>query len=554
MPRQKLHRFLIENRFRAVERGAGGLASGQKHAYPRRPRVFPRPEIYIGGDTCFYLRGYGHTCDFDMPTGRATKLLISAHSARSRKMSRGHARPEYLHVRGHARLRRAAARRAPRRGAWIFHVPAPRRRRAGAGPTVAALADGRRPVRAAAIDRVILPAARRPAMSAAPSLPPGDVGLSAPDIIDVVDAREVPRVLYSPYRDLLSARGALPPGDADAAAALAHWRDKRDYLEFRQWAGDPRRNIDRPQVNEDGFFECSEVRTLRDQWWLSTWRNETRAAAKVSGIYEPPPDFGVDEVPTDPDMLEGYGEECRAALAEKGMAPDKPETREVAIRRGRAAWGRWVRLARRMPPARVISGRSYGEIVPHRRYWELVADTRPIVISARTGRLIDGLRRLDAHLAAGRRSPGVHVVRRAYPDDAAEREAVIALNASNRAIGPLARVALAELLRPAYRRQAAKNSGRPGGEFTDLAGKLPTVGRRGARPKKRREGRAVRTNERLAAVAGMSRPTYEKYLRLLQVPEEACRAFGVPPGMPPAAVAGGIAAAAAAEGIAGLDA
>ena len=77
------------------------------------------------------------------------------------------------------------------------------------------------------------------------------------------------------------------------------------------------------------------------------WLAGVRAAAKRSGIYEPMPEFGADEVPTDMARLAAYGERYRAALAKKGLAPDKPETEEDAIRRGRAAWGRWVRLARR---------------------------------------------------------------------------------------------------------------------------------------------------------------------------------------------------------------
>lgn len=355
--------------------------------------------------------------------------------------------------------------------------------------------------------------------SAPASAPPG--------VVDVRAAAEVPVDLHEPFRRLLPTVPARALPDGLAEEAVGHWRDKSDEFEFASWLRDGR-HADRPQVNEQGFYTCSEVAVLRGRVRLADWREEVRAAGRRAALFGPlPPHSTLDVVPDDPAALLDYGRDFKAAMVAAGHDVSASTDAELT-RYGRSRWEAWGRVMRRCPFPWVVYREARNRIVPHARFWWLVADTRPVVISARTGRLIDGLRRLRAHVVAGDRSPGVPVVWLDYADDAAEREAVVRLNAANPALPSLGRVRLAEYLRPAYRRQAAANSGRRGGEFTDLSGTLRQVGRLGAKLK-RKDGGAVRVNERLADVAGLSRKTYELYRRRLREGDAPAPAVPVAP-------------------------
>ena len=154
--------------------------------------------------------------------------------------------------------------------------------------------------------------------------------------------------------------------------------------------------------------------------------------------------------------------------------------------------------------------------VPHAEFWRLVADKRPVVISSTTGRLIDGLRRINAHRAAGRRSPGIHARRRSYRSEVAEFIDVIRRNAGNPALPLAERVRLAERLRPAYLPEAAeeedaRNSGWPAGGFIDLSGAL-------ARGRPRTPAHVDRL---LAAAAGVTRAVYAHWLAALREGDQA---------------------------------
>lgn len=329
-------------------------------------------------------------------------------------------------------------------------------------------------------------------------------------MVEILPAVEIEYVVHAGLRSVLPARG-LPPGVAEAAPAkFMAWRER---LAFEDWVAGGC-EVEWPQVDSAGYWLTREVEVCRDREAMAAWRRDMTARARRAKLFEPPPPAGEgEEAPDDRAALVAYGRRCLSAAADRGAPPPvKAPAGDVEVAEyARRVWGRWASLMRRAPSIADVVARSYCRRVPHAEFWRLVADMRPVVISATSGRLIDGLRRVEAHLAAGRRSPGVPVVRRAYESDHAEREAVVRLNASNPALSPLARVRLAEWMRPAYRAVAARNSGRPGGELIDLSGALPTKGRRGRRLK-RKKGAAVRVDDRLADLAGMSRPTFVKYL------------------------------------------
>lgn len=329
-------------------------------------------------------------------------------------------------------------------------------------------------------------------------------------------AGEVEFRLHSPYRDILPPRD-LPAGAEESAPAT--FVDHGEELAYRLWLDGGCELAGAARVDEDGWWVTREVEILRDRTVMAAGEKRFRAAARRQGLFvRPPPVREGEGVPDDPAVLLAYGRRVAEESAAAGR-PVQAKSDEELRSLGADRWRRFVVIARRLPVwGEVVRAaeRSYWRRLPHAEFWLLVADARPVVISATSGRLIDGARRLAAHAAAGRRSPGVWVVRREYADDAAELEDVVRLNAANPALSPVDRVRLAECLRPAYRAEAARNSGRPGGEFTDLSSRLPTRGRRsGRRLKRRKAGAPVRVAERLADAAGMSRLTYEKYGRLL---------------------------------------
>ena len=331
-------------------------------------------------------------------------------------------------------------------------------------------------------------------------------------------AADVEFVLHSPYRDILPARD-LPPGAEESAPDT--FVDHVEELSYRLWL-DGGCELGGARVDADGWWLTREVEILRDRCLMAVGEKKFQSAARRQGLFvRPPPVREGEGVPDDPEVLLAYGRrvaEESAAAGRPVQAKSDAELRSLAADR----WRRFGALMRRLPVWGDVvraAERSYWRRLPNVEFWLLVADARPVVISSTSGRLIDGRRRLVAHAAAGRRSPGVWVVRREYADDAAELEDVVRLNAANPALPPAERVRLAERLRPAYRAEAARNSGRPGGEFVDLSGRLPTHGRRsGRRLKRRKAGAPVRVADRLADAAGLSRKTYEKYCRLLAEP------------------------------------
>lgn len=322
---------------------------------------------------------------------------------------------------------------------------------------------------------------------------------------------EVEYTLHAPYRDILPARD-VPSPDA-VAAAVRKWCTKGDRWDHDDWV---RKGCPPDTGPVDGrFYICREVKILRDRAAKPAYRKEVKAAALRARVFvrAPPPEWGID-VPDDRGAVFDYGDECRDDLRKHGHA-EPPPGEEATIALGRRMWEAWRRILLRVPPVECGALRPVRWPVQHGDFWSLVADTRPVVISSTTGRLIDGLARLNAHRAAGRRSPGVPVVRCAYRHEGAEFAAVIYHNAANPALPKVERVRLAELLRPAFRWAAARNSGRPAGEFTDLSGTLPAA--------RRKKGAPVRVADRLAAVAGMSRPTYARWLAALREGGEAVR-------------------------------
>ena len=272
---------------------------------------------------------------------------------------------------------------------------------------------------------------------------------------------------------------------------------------------------------------------MRDRVIMADWRRTVRQYAARHGVYEPPPP-DIDAAagaPGDQAAMLEYGRQCREVLRGKGAEVRAKSDKELAAL-GRRAWHGWARILRLRPPPAASIDRSYCRRISDGALWALVADRRPILLSTRVaGRpiLLDGERRLLAHLAVGRRSPGANVLQLSYSGPAEEREVIVAANAANPALPAAERVRIAEHLRSEYRRAAARNSGRPGGEYRDLSGTLPRVGRRGARLRRRRDA-PVRVNDRLAHLAGMSRNTYERHLRRL-------RAAGPEAAVPPPAAA-----------------
>lgn len=334
--------------------------------------------------------------------------------------------------------------------------------------------------------------------------------------MEVLPAAEVSYTLHPARREIL---GPRPPLPARAESAVDRFADVGEAIRYHAWLADGCQRGGR-EVASDGFWVGLEVNVMRDRAIMAGWRRTVRRYAARNDVYEPPPpniDAGP-SAPGDAAAMLAYGRQCREVLLAKGAEVKAKSDRELAAL-GRRAWHAWARILRLRPPPTEAIARSYCRQIRDGALWSLVADRRPILLSTRTaGRpiLLDGHRRLLAHAAVGRRSPGVNVLQTSYADLAEEREAIVTANAASPALAAVDRVRIAECLRPAYRRKAARNSGRPAGEFRDLSGTLPRVGRRGARLKRRPAARAVRVNERLAAAAAMSVNTYERHLRRLR--------------------------------------
>ena len=292
--------------------------------------------------------------------------------------------------------------------------------------------------------------------------------------------------------------------------------DRDLYRRWRAGAPVPARNL----AGGGQIWVDALVRLMRGRSHVQAVRRRGLAIARRDGLWEPAPPLG------DVDAL-AYGYRCLAAAARAGRpVPAMARGGEDAVYHyGADVCRRWMTAY-----AQADEGCPYGPAAserdlcarsmlppcgPHFEFWRLVADTRPIVVAAPSGRLIDGARRLSFHAALGRRSPGVLVERRAYDGEQAEREAVVRLNAANPALSMEARVRLAECLRPDFRREAARNCGRARYHVPEWSSGLPAVGRRGA---PRKPPRPRRVNDRLADVVGVRRPTYEAYLRRLSAP------------------------------------
>ena len=337
-----------------------------------------------------------------------------------------------------------------------------------------------------------------------------------PDWTDVADLVDLP---HSPLRSVLACRP--PPPEVDVAAAVEFFRTEsmRDaYWGWRGGKAPPARYL----AGGGQFWVDDEVWHMRWRSHVEEARRRAHAIARRDGLWEPAPpmSYVVDD--------QAYGSRCLAAAARAGRpAPamarggrDAVHAYGVDVRR------RWeAAYAESDEGCPYASGMGWKECPcartmlppcgPYFAFWSLIADMRPIVVAVESGCLIDGARRLSFHAALGARSPGVPVERRAYGGEQAEREAIVALNAGNPAMPPIERVRLAEAMRPYYRREAARNCGRARYEVPEWSSGLPAVGRRGA---PREPPRPRRVNDRLAALAAMRRPTYERHLARLSAP------------------------------------
>lgn len=341
-------------------------------------------------------------------------------------------------------------------------------------------------------------------------------------------ADEIKCEVYEPYRLLLVAR---PTTKTRAEAALARFRCLVDEQRFERWrAGGHKPSTGRPALGPTpaprygegsdagtagvvigNFWTDREVINCRFRWHVTAVRETAKNLARERRLPHALPKRG-ESVPDFTERL--Y----------KSLYPNKDRLKKYGPsqpgQQGKIDWGERMynryrvclydadldcRFDWRHGPCGLA---STWPRTAHDEFWRLLSSELPIVISARSGRLIDGLRRLEAHRAAGDRSPGVRVEYRQYETDEAERADVIDLNADVPGLSAPARAAIAEHRRDAWREEAAYNSGHSRYEEPRHSRPLRAHGRRGAPLKPRHP---VRVNDRLADLAGMSTSTFEKY-------------------------------------------
>ena len=344
-------------------------------------------------------------------------------------------------------------------------------------------------------------------------------------------ASEIEYELYEPYRRLLAPRPAPPPVAVDKA--LAEWHTINDEVRFKRWLKGGRQPSAEPPVlgptpdaRYGGTRYAGTAGTVVGRFWVDRFVINCRfrdhvaavrkAATSVAHTARP---FLPGPAPEKNDSALAFTArtykhfESKGSLAEYG--PTEPGKAGV-IAWGKRRYDRWIRIMNEVDVACPYDWRhgpcalaACWPVGRHNAFWRLLSSELPVVISATTGRLIDGLRRLEAHRAAGDRSPGVRVEYREYPIEDAERRDVITLNAKTPGLPKPAKAALADQLRAEWREEAASNSGRSRYEEPKHSTQLPAHGRRGAPLRQRRP--PVRVNDRLAAAAGMSTSTFKKY-------------------------------------------
>ena len=319
--------------------------------------------------------------------------------------------------------------------------------------------------------------------------------------------------LHARYRECLACRPAPPP--VDLPAALGYFNKWNGAERVQAWIDDGRPADARAP---DGFYVDPVVSYLRWRRHIEGAPKAARAYAAGHAILRPEPDVVINPWPQ---ADEEYGRRCvEYSQARSWPLPEiTPDFDfEAYGRRRRAAWiGAYGRSDRNCQYSHLRGRARFCALmrlpprVPHHEFWSLVADERPVIISATSGRLIDGLRRVEAHRAAGDRSPGVPVEWRVYEDDDEEFSAAVEANGANPHLDRLDRARIVDpALRDKFRREAARNSGHARYEEPRHSSAVPDVGPTG-RP--RRPPKPVRVNDRLAAAAGMSRPTFERCLR-----------------------------------------
>ena len=336
-------------------------------------------------------------------------------------------------------------------------------------------------------------------------------------MVELVAVADLTFALHAPFRAVLACRPAPPA--VDVAAAVESWLSPRHRQAYERWlaagadGGQPRAK----------FYLDHYVQSIRFAAHVRTVRAKAKRIAYGDALLEPPPPL---HLYLEDDLA--YGRHCHDIALRRGIPTVEPRSDEAFRTYGASVRARWHAAYRRAdegcpyPPGGGLGAQAYqpsGGLCalayppsppPYAAFWRLVADERPVVISRTSGRLIDGLRRVEAHRAAGGRSPGVPVEWREYDDEQYELIDVCALNAKNPDLPPAVRAAIAAAPSEHYRRQAARNSGRSRYHEPEWSGPPPPTagGRRGPpRPPKP----PVRVVDRLAALAGMSRPTFEKY-------------------------------------------
>lgn len=331
------------------------------------------------------------------------------------------------------------------------------------------------------------------------------------DVVIVAPA-EITYQVHEPYRDVLACRPT--PAGTDAVAAVQTFAHLGEAARLARWIEAGRPAGEGNPTGGGRVWITGEVRDIRYRTHVREVRRKAEAIARRRDLREPQPYRDEHELDAD------YGRRCvrvgsrREGYRRPGPIDDADCMQEYG-RRIRRRWNSVYEAADEDCTWRVLGGgrlecaRERVKLPKGHEYWTLVADRRPVVIAAESGRLIDGLQRILAHRLAGDRSPGIPVEYREYDNDsAAELEDVCRLNASHPDMPPLAAVQIASAMIPHYRREAARNSGQSRYREPEWSSDMPAYGRHGRR---RKAPLPRRVSDRLAALCDMRRPTFEHW-------------------------------------------